>query len=126
MKIRLLFLGAVVATACGTAGDSPGDSLISYFEALEAGEISEAANMVVVSSESAAAMRTSGINLETGLSEMSSELDAEGGVEDIQILNEEVHGNTGTVQFRVLTGDGEEIEGAMTLLLRDGEWKVSM
>lgn len=57
--------------------------------------------------------------------EQSRRAARKGGVKEVEILSEEVVGNTGTVSFTVHFNDGSSRNGSSSIIKIDGQWYVS-
>ena len=108
-----------VTAACraGCGGPGPADEIERFLRLMDQGECAEASEMI------GGQMRMLGTELlNAACAERSREMSQRGGLESVEILSEDVQGNTATVVTRTTYGDGSSSERENLLTRLDGVW----
>lgn len=106
-----LFVLVFAAVGCGGNGDSPKDTVQSFYDALVKGDY-KAAHALLSKGDQAF--------LTLDLFEMSMEEEGDLEDPDFKVLNEKIDGDKATVE--VESSDGKE---TVHLVKEDGKWKIS-
>ncbi|WP_298015891.1 DUF4878 domain-containing protein [uncultured Parasphingopyxis sp.] len=116
-------LFAVAAACSGGGGGGPGDVVEDFNMALAEGDVDAAIEHIQPSQRDAVRPK-----LEMVAPMAASQLEAQGGIDSIEVTNEEISedGNTATVSYTVTFGNGETSEDQDTLTMVDGTWYVGM
>ena len=107
---------------CGGSSAGPGDTVIELNKAMEAGDAETVKKIVpgmagMIGDDKLKAMMT----------EASAEAKKKGGIKTIEILKEEIDGDTAVVEHKVVWGNGDEDSDTTELVKNeDGNWIVSM
>lgn len=118
----LVFTAAVLAAvSLGCGGPGPGDAVEKFQRLVEEGSVEEASEMV--SGEVLAVIPRE--KLKGALTNQTREISKKGGIASIDILSEELQGNTATVVVSTTMGDGSKDEQTIQLTKIDGEWKFT-
>ncbi len=119
-----LVIAAVMAftTACETT-DSPGETTKEFMEEYAEGNIDSALEMLKGYDDATEEEKE---KVKTYMSEGQKELEEKGGVESIEILNEDINeeGNMADVNLKTTYGNGETEEYSQKAEKVDGEWMV--
>jgi Domain of unknown function (DUF4878) len=120
-KLKLLLLLTIAASlvGCGLFG-SPSKAMKNFYYALEAGRLDDA--MKMVSSQTKGSMGEQ--KLRAVLSDLTGKIKERGGIDSIEITNEEVTGQIADVSGTVTYGNGTSEAFTQKLFKEDGEWKV--
>lgn len=107
-------------SGCALIRPGPAATCMSFYRHLENGEITEAQALV-----SARLVQQMGQKMRAGLEEESRNIKARGGISDIKIVSEEVHGELATVKMVVTFGNQSTKEDTSKLTLEDGRWRLA-
>lgn len=124
MKSLFKFFAPVVfaiAAACSGGGTGPGDVVESFNMALAEGDVDTAIEHIQPSQRETIRPK---LNMIAPMA--ATQLEQKGGIDSIEVTNEQVEGDTATVAYTVHYGNGEEAEEEDTLTRVDGTWYVGM
>lgn len=116
----LLLVCSFALVGCGGSA-GPGDTIIEFNKAMESGDAETVKRIAPGMAGMVGEDKLKGI-----LTEASAEAKKKGGIESIEIIKEEINGDTATVEHKVVWGNGEEEEDTTKLSKVDGQWVVSM
>lgn len=105
-------------TGCG--GNEPKDVVRDFIYAVDEGNTTEAVGYFSSSLKAKVPER----KLRGGIVEMQSDLSEQGGVKEVEILEQTIEGTTATVRARLITEQGEGETETTKLVKEDGEWKM--
>lgn len=117
----LVLICSFSLVGCGGSSSGPGDTIKELNYALEKGD-GDAVKKIVPGM----AGMVGDDKLRGMMTEASAEAKKKGGIQSIEILKEEINGETATVEHKVVWGNGEEESDTTELTKVDGEWIVSM
>lgn len=116
----LLLVCSFALVGCGGSA-GPGDTIVELNKAMEAGDAETVKKIVPGMAAMVGEDKLKGM-----MSEASAEAKKKGGIKSIEILKEEINGDTATVEHKVVWGNGDEEEETTELTKVDGQWIVSM
>lgn len=116
----LVLLCSFALVGCGGSA-GPGDAVKELNYAMEKGDLDTVKKIVpglagMMGDEKLKAMMT----------EASAEAKKKGGIKSVEILKEEINGDTATVEHKVTWGNGDEETETSELAKVDGQWIISM
>lgn len=116
----LVLLCSFALVGCG-GSTGPGDTVKELNYAMEKGDLDTVKKIVpglagMMGDEKLKAMMT----------EASAEAKKKGGIKSVEILKEEINGDTATVEHKVTWGNGDEETETSELAKVDGQWIISM
>ena len=118
----LVILFLLLSTACSVLGSGPGRTVQKFFTAVDRGEIEEA-----MSYFSSRTIQTLGADKwRAVLLEATRELDNVGGIAVVDIIDENIKGETAWVTVEITYGDGSSETDSMDLIKEDGNWKIDV
>lgn len=117
----LLILAVLMTSSCGLFSPGPGKVVEKFYQYVEKGELEAAKNLFT--KEIREAM---GGKIMAGLSEETNEINAKGGVKDIEIKSEEITGESARVTARVSYGNGSDKSDNTKLIKEDGAWRITI
>jgi len=119
--ILVIMLVFVLAVSVGCSA-GPGTVVEKFFKALEGGEIDEAIGYL-----SSRAVQTLGADKwRSALAEMSRQIEAEGGMGEVKVLNEIENGDIATVEVELTDNNGNSDTETFNLVKEDGDWKIDI
>jgi hypothetical protein len=118
-KLSLLVIGALLLIACG--GGGPGATVKQFYTLVEDGKVNEAMELMAPGIKD----MMQAMGGATVFGEGTKEIKEKGGIDQINILKEEVTGEIAEVEVEVVYGDGSKDTETMQLTKVDGEWKIS-
>jgi hypothetical protein len=123
MKILLTALCLVFTLGLvGCGGSSgPGDAVVELNYAMEEGDVETVKKIVP-----ALGSMMGDEKLKAMMTEASAEAKKKGGIESVEIIKEEIEGETATVTHKTTFGNGDEEEETTELVKVDGQWIISM
>lgn len=110
-----------VVSSVGCSSPTPGDTVEDFQRSIEAGEVERASQMIA--GEILTIMPPAKLN--GALAKESQKLNKKGGIASIEILSEDIQGNTASVRARRTFGDGSSDEATLELTRIDGAWKLT-
>ncbi len=117
----ILFI-LLLSTACSILGSGPGGTVQKFFTAVDKGEIEEAMSYL-----SSRTIQTLGADKwRAVLLEATRELDNVGGITAVDIIEENIKGETAWVTVEITYGDGSSETDSMDLIKEDGNWKIDV
>lgn len=116
----LVLLCSFALVGCGGSA-GPGDAVKELNYAMEKGDLDTVKKIIpglagMMGDEKLKAMMT----------EASAEAKKKGGIKSVEILKEEINGDTATVEHKVTWGNGDEETETTELAKVDGQWIISM
>ena len=117
----LVLICSFALVGCGGSASGPGDTIKELNYALEKGDVDTVKKIVP-----GLAGMMGDDKLKAMLTEASAEAKKKGNITSIEILKEEVDGDTATVTHKVTWGNGDVEEETSELAKVDGQWIVSM
>lgn len=116
----LVLLCSFALVGCG-GSTGPGDTVKELNYAMEKGDLATVKKIIpglagMMGDEKLKAMMT----------EASAEAKKKGGIKSVEIIKEEINGDTATVEHKVVWGNGDEETESTELAKVDGQWIVSM
>lgn len=118
--LRFSPLALLLAVLVGCGGGGPADVAESFTRAAANGD-----GEAVVEMLDPAMAQTFGPKIQSTISMQAGQISSQGGLDDINILEETVNGNNATVRLETVMGDGTREEQTIQLRLVDGDWKVA-
>ncbi len=115
----LLLLSLLAALLSGCAGSKPSTAARAFFEAMDAGDSEKAMAQFAPELTEDETMRS---KLSFIINAGITEVEKNEGLKSFQVLEENVEGDTATVQFKVAYNNGEEESDEMKLRKVDGKW----
>lgn len=109
---------ALLLVGCG--GGGPGDTAVEFTRAGANGD-----GETVVELLDPAMAQTFGPKIEAAMATQASQASAQGGVDEINVLEETINGDNATVRLEMVMGDGSREENTVQLRKIDGDWKVA-
>lgn len=116
----LLLVCSFTLVGCGGSA-GPGDTIVELNHALEAGDAETVKKIVPGMAGMVGDDKLKGM-----MTEASAEAKKKGGIKSIEILKEEINGDTATVEHKLVWGNGDEDQETTELSKVDGQWIVSM
>lgn len=116
---RSILLVTILSVAAFACSQGPGDAAEEFLRLVEAGEVNEAAKFVPAlrqtlgDGKTLEALKRSGIDAR-----------AKGGLDKIEILKEEVHGDTAVVVIRTTFGNGKSEQEQLQMLRIGDQWTI--
>jgi hypothetical protein len=129
---RLVVCFAVIAglglvlPGCGSDADDeegPGAVVEVFYKHLNDENFSEA--MALYSADALSALE-GGDPAETGFADWARQETREGSLQRIAVLGVEQPGETATVHFEIVYGDGTKARRSVTLVREDGTWRMNL
>jgi len=117
----LLILTVLMISSCGLFSPGPGKVVEKFYRYVEKGELESAKNLFAKQIQEAM-----GGKLMAGLSEETNHIKDKGGVKDIEIINEEITGESARVTARVSYGNGSDKSDNTKLIKENGAWKITI
>lgn len=111
-------LFALLLAGCGSGG--PGDTAVEFTRAAANGD-----GETVVELLDPAMAQTFGPKIEATISMQAGEVSSQGGLDEVNVLEETVNGDNATVRLETVMGDGSREEQTVQLRKVDGDWKVA-
>lgn len=113
-----LAAAAMLLTAC--LGGSPQKTTEDFYRAVEAGEITKAMGFLTEDS-----FDTVGRDkIRAALEMQTRRIADQGGIEAIEIVEEEVHAELADLRVEITLGDGTALNETVQLRKVDGDWKI--
>ncbi len=125
LMVTVLTIGVAV-TSCGpSAGDTPGATAKKFNELIAAGNAEEAMKLMD-GYEDFSDEEKEKFHMIT--QEASSQLDEKGGIESIEVIEEEINeeSDKATVTSKVTYGNGESEENKDALVKVDDQWRIKL
>lgn len=113
----LALCSALVLAGCSNSS-GPADTVKRFYRAVEESDLKAASRLFSGNAADPA-------KLQAALSLYSSEIASRQGIESIEILSEEIEGNTAVVRARLTFGDGTTDSQRTNLVRIDGRWMIS-
>lgn len=115
---RILLLAALTLTAA--CADSAGDATADFYTYVDEGKNEKAFEMMT--GQSVAMLGRD--KMIAMMADQTSKYQEKGGIDDIEVLSEEIEGNTAVVKVRLKFGNEQTSEETMKLVKIDGDWKI--
>lgn len=119
-RSALLLLALPVAGLAAGCASGPASAVTGFYEALEDGRIEDATEYVSTDLRD----QVPAAKLREGLRGAAQEIIDKGGIEEIEVTEEEVTGELGRVTVRIEYGNGEESVETTQVVLEDGTWRL--
>lgn len=116
--LALVVLAATFASGCASSG--PASAVLDFYDALEDGRIEDAIELI--SSDMRGELPPA--KLREGLQSVAQQIIKLGGIEEIEVTEEEVTGEVGRVTVRIELGNGEESVDTTRVVREDGNWRL--
>ncbi|MBX2853061.1 MAG: DUF4878 domain-containing protein [Phycisphaeraceae bacterium] len=116
----LLLVCSFALVGCGGSA-GPGDTVKELNYAMEKGDVETVKKIVPGMAGMVGDEKLKGM-----LTEAAAEAKKKGNIKSIEILKEEINGDTATVEHKVTWGNGDEDTDTSELAKVDGQWVVSM
>ncbi len=130
--LSVFVMGIIGLTSCGGGSSTPGDALKSYMECMQSqdfdgvvegiyfGEKTEAdaAKLEQARTQFAALLKEKG----------AKQFEKNGGLKDVVIVSETIaeDGNSATVEYKQIWGNGKEETSKQQMVKKDGKWMMEM
>lgn len=111
-------LAALTLTAC--LGGSPEQTAEDFYRAVEAGEITEAMDLLTDDTFDAVGRD----KVRAALEMQTRRIADQGGIETFEVVESEVHAELADLQVRITLGDGSTMNETVNLRKVDGDWKI--
>ena len=115
----LALFSGIVVSGCSSSG--PPATVQRFYRAVESGEVKVASEMVSGSMVSMMGPK----KLEAALQSETAKISRKKGIQLIEILSEEIDGQTAEVRVRVTYGNAETDEENLNLTRIDGRWMIT-
>ena len=116
-----LLLGlALFSTGCFSTG--PADTVEQFYRNVEKGKLDDALELV----SDSALSQLPAEKLKQGLQQATRDIDSKGGIDDIEILSEDIIGDTAEITVKITFGNGDSDEEDCSLIKEDGAWKLQL
>ncbi|HEY7913571.1 MAG TPA: DUF4878 domain-containing protein, partial [Blastocatellia bacterium] len=102
-------------------GMSPSDTVQEFTRAAEAGD---ADGMLRVTSSKAPGMDRMRLGLRLGAADIAKQFQEKGGIDGVDVLDEQITGDTAKVTATTRYGNGQSATEIIDLVLEDGSWKI--
>ncbi len=104
-----------------TMGMSPSETVQEFTRAAELGD---ADGMLKVTSSKAPGMDRMRLGLRIGASDIAKQFASKGGIDGVDVLDEQITGDTAKVTATTRYGNGQSATEVIDLVLEDGSWKI--
>ncbi len=108
-------------TTGGPASGSPGDVVKRVLFAMARGDTDEYVRNLVKKERDVVSLARE--PLEKVISSVAEQWRAQGGLQSVDIVDEQIDGDTAVVTFRARLGNGTGDQGKLNLMKENGEWK---
>ena len=125
MKSSIKILSAFVVLflsmlACALLPGGPGNTVQQFFNALESGQVQEAKSYM-----SSGTLQSLGNDKwDSVLVQLSQEISNKGGIDKIDITEENVTGDIASVTIQLTFGDGAQETSVLDLIKENSKWKL--
>ncbi len=124
MKRLVAFvLVTLIAAVLGGCGNSPSKSAKEFHFLIEKGKVNDAFSLITKEGQGLLSGLAGGA---AALSKSTKEIEAQKGIKEIQVLSEEIKGDTATVKLKILYNSGEFQEDTNDWVKEDGKWKLAI
>ena len=123
---REFFFGLIVLGLClaGCSGaSSPSGVVKEFYKYAAAGRVNDAFELLSKEGQELLKQNAGGT---AALAELTKEINDKGGIKAIEILNEEIIGDTATVKFVIRFGNGSTEQEDEKPIKEGGKWKLSV
>jgi len=117
--VRLTLLVTILSIAAFACSQGPGAAAEEFLRLVEAGEVNEAAKFVPALRQTLGDGKTFEALKKSGIDARNK-----GGLKDVEILKEEVHGDTAVVVIRTTFGNGEHNQEELQMLRIGEQWTI--
>lgn len=104
-----------------TMGMSPSETVQEFTRAAELGD---ADGMLRVTSSKAPGMDRMRLGLRLGAADIKKQFESKGGIDGVDVLDEQINGDTSKVTATTRYGNGQSATEIIDLVLEDGSWKI--
>ena len=120
--LSVALLTVVALVGCSSFRSGPGDVVEKFVRHVEAGETTEAAALL-----SGDLVNNLGPDkLRRVLAEQTRQIQSKGGISSIEIVSEDMLGETAEVTAVTTYGNGSTQRETTKLIQKDGEWKIAL
>lgn len=120
MMFRLLLTVFTALSLSACFGGGPADTVEDFYRHVEQGELDDAAELM-----SKSVVSQVGIDkLKQGLQQATRQVDAKGGIREIEVVEEKVIGEIAEVTVKITYGNGDEVTEKSSLIEEDGRWRL--
>ncbi len=119
-KWMAMFAGIGLVLAC-VGGSGPGGTVKKFYQYIDAGDADKVISLLPRSAVGDADRE----KFKVGLQASVEALKAGGGIRKIEIVKEEITGNTAVVTAVITLGNGEASTDTTKLVREDGVWKIA-
>ena len=121
-KTCFLILVSFIMFFSGCVGSSPSKTVKEFYSAIDHGNISKATGLF-----SNRVIQTFGLSkLQQTIEFQLKAVENSGGIDSIEIIDEQIFGDTALVNIEVTYGNGNVIREDVQLVKEDGNWKIDI
>jgi hypothetical protein len=124
-NIRILFaiIALILSTlACAMFPSGPGKTVQQFFNSLERGEIQEAKSYM-----SSSSLQSLGSDKwDSVLVQLSQQISSSGGIDKVDITEENVNGDIASVTVQITFGNGTSETSVLDLVKENNQWKLAL
>jgi len=113
----------VALVACNSISNSPADTGKQFYTLIINGKVNDAYGMI---SKSGQKMLENYAGGAAALSTKTKQAEENGGMKEIQVVSEEVKGDTAVVNLKIIFNSGNPIVNTLDLIKEDGKWKIAI
>lgn len=123
-----LAMGVALGLSACLGGNSPEASLTDFYKALEAENTDAVLALVATGDTPASQMQAIHAKVKLVVAQASSQIRANGGIDDIRILDSRVsdNGEYARVNAEIIYNNGKSVRESHELLKENGQWKVKL
>ena len=123
--MKKIFVAAVlvVAVLFGCSGGKPSDVVKSFYKNIEAGKVNDAYEFLAKDTRELMSQLAGG---PSALAEQTEKMKQKGGIKQIDVVKEEITGDTAMVVLKLTCGNGKVEETKDKLVKEDGKWKMAV
>ncbi len=122
-RLVTFILVALIASVLGGCGNSPSKGAKEFYLSIEKGKVNDAYSMITKEGQGLLSNLAGGA---AALSKTTKEMEAKKGIKEIQVLSEEIKGDTATVKLKIIFNNGESSEETDDWVKEDGKWKLAI
>lgn len=123
---RVLLFGLIVLGLClaGCSGsNSPSGVVKEFYKYAAAGKVNDAFELISKEGQNMLNQHAGGT---AAIAKLTKEINDKGGIKAIEILSEEVIGDTATVKFAIKFGNGSTKQDNEKPVKEGGKWKLTV